>query len=226
MRSYPVLTSTLALATLLFSSNLIIAADNPTKGAATTTVAATTLPVNTAGSTMTWNAKKFGGEHTGTVKLSKGSLNVNGRKLTGGSFEIDMTTIADSDITNPEFNSKLTNHLKSEDFFSVEKYPVSTFKITKAVPVANPKAGAPNYTITGDLTIKGITNPVTFPATVKIDGKTAEAVANIELDRTKWDIKFRSGMLGTAADKVIYDNFTINLKLTAGGVGSPSMGSR
>lgn len=223
MKKYPILLSALALATLVQTSDAA-ATDHPVKITAAT-AAATTLPVNTAGSTITWNAKKFGGEHTGTVKLNKGSLNVNGSKLTGGSFEIDMTSIADTDITNPEFNSKLTNHLKSEDFFSAEKHPVSTFKITKATPVTKPEAGAPNYTITGDLTIKGITNAVTFPATVKIDGKTAEAEASIELDRTKWDIKFRSGMLGTAADKVIYDAFTINLKLTTG-TGSQSVGTR
>ena len=223
MKKYPILLSALALATLVQTSD-VAATDHPVKITAAT-AAATTLPVNTTGSTITWNAKKFGGEHTGTVKLNKGSLNVNGRNLTGGSFEIDMTSITDTDITNPEFNSKLTNHLKSEDFFSAEKHPVSTFKITKATPVTKPEAGAPNYTITGDLTIKGITNAVTFPATVKIDGKTAEAEASIELDRTKWDIKFRSGMLGTAADKVIYDAFTINLKLTTG-TGSQSVGTR
>ncbi|WP_161891004.1 YceI family protein [Pontibacter russatus] len=225
MRNYPVLLSALALATMLHSAS-VAATDNPIKGAtATTAVAVTTLPVNTAGSTMTWNAKKFGGEHTGTVQLASGNLEVNGRKLVGGSFEIDMTSITDTDITNPEFNAKLTNHLKSEDFFSAEKHPVSTFKITKATPIAKAKAGAPNYTITGDLTIKGITNAITFPATVKTDGKAAEAAARIELDRTKWDIKYRSGMLGTAADKIIEDIFTIDLKLKAGG-GGQSLGSR
>lgn len=217
MKSYPVLLSALALATLLYSSDAAAgAADNPVKKAATTAVAATTLPVNTASSTMTWNAKKFGGEHSGNVKLASGNLEVNGRKLVGGSFVMDMTSITDTDITNENFNKKLTDHLKSEDFFSVEKHPTSTFKITKVTPVAAPKAGEPNYTITGDLTIKGITNAVTFPATVKINGKSAEAVAKIELDRTKWDIKYRSGMLGTAADKVIEDTFTIDLKLIAG----------
>jgi len=225
MRNYPVLLSALALATMLHSAS-VAATDNPIKGAtATTAVAVTTLPVNTAGSTMTWNAKKFGGEHTGTVQLASGSLEVNGRKLMGGSFEIDMTSITDTDITNPEFNAKLTNHLKSEDFFSAEKHPVATFKITKATPISKAQAGAPNYTITGDLTIKGITNAITFPATVKTDGKTAEAAAKIALDRTKWDIKYRSGMLGTAADKIIDDTFTIDLKLKAGG-GSQSLGSK
>ncbi|RDV13986.1 YceI family protein [Pontibacter diazotrophicus] len=215
MKNYPVLLSTLALATVLYSSS-VTAADNPAKKATTTAVAATTLPVNTASSTMTWNAKKFGGEHTGNVKIANGSLEVNGRKLVGGNFVIDMTSITDTDITNPGSNKKLTDHLKSEDFFSVEKHPNATFKITSVSPVAKPKAGEPNYSVTGDLTIKGITNAITFPATVKTDGKSAEAAAKIELDRTKWDIKYRSGMLGTAADKIIDDTFTIDLKLVAG----------
>lgn len=224
MKNYPVLLSALALATLLHSANAA-AAENPIKGAVTVGVAATTLPVNTASSTMTWNAKKFGGEHSGTVQLASGNLEVNGRKLVGGDFKIDMTSITDTDITNPEFNKKLTDHLKSDDFFSVDKNPVSTFKITKATPIAKAKAGESNYTITGDLTIKGITNAITFPATVKIEGKSAEADAKIELDRTKWDIKYRSGMLGTAADKIIDDTFTIDLKLKAGG-DSQSLGSK
>ncbi|MFD2999215.1 YceI family protein [Pontibacter toksunensis] len=215
MKKYHVHFSALAMATLLFSSN-VAAADIPSKKEVTAEVAATTLPVNTASSTMTWNAKKFGGEHSGNVKLANGSLEVSGRKLVGGTFVIDMTSITDTDITNENFNKKLTDHLKSEDFFSVEKHPNATFKITKVTPVSKPKAGEPNYSITGDLTIKGITNAITFPATVAIDGKSAEAAAKIELDRTKWDIKYRSGMLGTAADKVIEDTFTINLKLVAG----------
>lgn len=224
MKNYPVLFSALALAAMLQSSN-VAATDKPATGSVTAAAAVTSLPVNTAASTMTWNAKKFGGEHTGTVQLANGTLDVNGRKLVGGSFEIDMTSITDTDITNPEFNKKLTDHLKSEDFFSVDKNPVSTFKITKVTPVAKPKAGAPNYTITGDLTIKGITNAITFPATVKIDGKSAEADAKVELDRTKWDIKYRSGLLGTAADKVIDDTFTIDLKLKAGAA-TQSLGSK
>ncbi|PRY11968.1 polyisoprenoid-binding protein YceI [Pontibacter ummariensis] len=215
MKNYPVLLSALALATLLSGAN-VVAFNYPALGNPVTTVAASTLPVNTTASTMTWNAKKFGGEHTGSVKLASGTLDVSGRKLTGGNFVIDMRSITDTDITNAEFNKKLTDHLKSDDFFSVEKHPTATFKITEVAPMAKPKAGEPNYTITGDLTIKGITNAVTFPANVRIAGNKAEAEAKIELDRTKWDIKYRSGLLGTAADKVIYDNFTIDLKLVAG----------
>jgi polyisoprenoid-binding protein YceI len=127
-----------------------------------------------------------------------------------------MTSITDVDITNEGMNQKLTGHLKSDDFFSVEKNPTSTFTITKVTPIAKAKAGGPNFTITGNLTIKGITNPITFPAMVKANGASAEALAKIDIDRTKWDIKYRSGLLGTAADKIIDDTFTLDVKLVAG----------
>jgi polyisoprenoid-binding protein YceI len=197
---------------LVYSTQLI-AGNDPGKKAA---LKATTLNVDPAKSTLTWNAKKVGGEHTGNVKLSKGTLMVNGNKLAGGSFTMDMTSINDTDITNESMNAKLTSHLKSEDFFSVEKHPTSSFKITKAEPVSKAKAGEANYSITGDLSIKGITHSITFPATVKINGNSAEATAKFDVDRTKWDIKYRAAIIGTAADKIIDDTFTIDLKVVAG----------
>jgi polyisoprenoid-binding protein YceI len=199
--------------TLVFSYTALTAGNDPGKKS---TLKATTLNVDPAKSQIIWNAKKVGGEHTGNVKLSKGTMTVQGSKLTGGVFVMDMTTIVDTDLTNADFNTKLTTHLKSEDFFSVEKHPTSTFKITKAEPIAKAKAGEANYTITGDLTIKGITHSLSFPATVKINGNMAEATAKFDIDRTKWDIKYRAAIIGTAADKIIDDNFTIDLKVVAG----------
>lgn len=212
MKKYSVFVSSLAIATLLVTTS----ATTPGVKAIPNTVvsaAASSLRVNTESSTMKWNAKKVGGEHYGSIKLSEGTLQVNGNKLAGGNFTIDMTTIVVEDITRAESNKRLTDHLKSDDFFSVEKFGKSTFKITKATPIAKAKAGEPNYSITGDLTIKGITHPVTFPAVVKISGKTAEAEARIVVDRIKYDIKYRSGLIGTAADKIIDDTFTLDVKL-------------
>jgi len=207
-----------ALALALFITQSDVAATNhPVKKAETKAlVKGTTLAVDPAASSLNWTAKKFGGQHNGTVKLAKGTLNLDGTKLTGGNFVMDMTSIKDVDITNEDYNNKLTGHLKSEDFFSVEKNPTSTFIITKATPLAQAKAGEPNYSVTGNLTIKGITNPVTFPATVKVNGSNAEAMAKIDIDRTKYDIKYRSGLIGTAADKIIDDTFTLEVKLVAG----------
>jgi len=177
---------------------------------------ATTYVVNPEQSTLTWNAKKVGGQHNGIVKLSKGELTVDGNKLTGGTFVADMTSLRDVDkgIENP-YNERLVNHLRSDDFFGVEKNPTSTFKITGVKPIAGAKAGEPNYTVSGDLTIKGITKPQTFPATVKIAGNTVEAMANFPINRIDYDIKYRAALIGTAADKIIDDAFTLDLKMVA-----------
>lgn len=215
MKRFKISASALALALLFGVTTGFIAPENPVKKE-TTAAAVTTLDVDPAASTVGWTAKKVGGQHNGTVKLAKGNLQVNGKKLVGGSFVMDMTTITDLDITKEDSKEKLTGHLKSEDFFSVEKNPTSTFKITKVAPISGAKAGEPNYTLTGDLTIKGTTNPVTFPAMVKVDGSNAEATAKIEVDRIKYDIKYRSGILGTAADKIIDDVFVMDVKLVAG----------
>jgi polyisoprenoid-binding protein YceI len=224
MKSISLASGALALA-LLFAQTDVAATGTPVKKATVKSVikGGTAVAVDPEASTVNWTAKKFGGQHNGTVKLAKGELNLNGSKLTGGNFVMDMTTIIDRDLTNEDFNKKLTGHLKSDDFFSVEKHPASTFKITKVTPVAKAKAGEANYTVTGDLTIKGITNPVTFPATVTVKGTSAEATANIDIDRTKWDIKYRSGLLGTAADKIIEDTFTLAVKIVAGKTASAKL---
>ncbi|NDK57427.1 YceI family protein [Pontibacter fetidus] len=224
MKKITLVLGALSLAAMLTSS-FTAATNNAAGTTIAPAVAETTLLVNTQNSTLKWNAKKVGGEHYGTINLADGSLQVNGSKLTGGTFTIAMGSIVVKDITRPDSNKKLTDHLKSDDFFAVEKHPEATFTITKAAKLAKPKAGEPNYNITGNLTIKGITNPITFPATVTINGKAAEATALVEVDRTKYDIKYRSGMMGTAADKVIYDTFTIDLKLVAE-AGTKTLGTK
>jgi polyisoprenoid-binding protein YceI len=213
MKTIRIALSALAFA-LLFNAPAVLADDKP--GKKTETKATTALSVDPAKSTLNWQGKKVSGEHVGNVKIAKGVLNVEANKLVGGTFDIDMTSITNTDLTDASYNAKLIGHMKSDDFFAVEKHPTSTFKITKAEPIAGAKAGEPNYTITGDLTIKGITNSISFPATVKIAGNKAEAAAKFDVDRTKWDIKYGSGLIGTAADKIIYDNFTMDLKLVAG----------
>ncbi|GAB3712873.1 YceI family protein [Spirosoma flavus] len=191
--------------------------DSPAKSAIRKNVAkAVTYTVDPAQSTITWNAKKVTGKHDGIVKMAKGQLMADGNKLTGGTFVADMTTMRDTDKgeSNP-FNERLVNHLKSEDFFGVEKYPTATFKITDVKPIAGAKAGEPNYTVSGDLTIKDITKPQTFPATVNINGNVAQATAKMVVNRLEYDIKYRAAIIGTAADKIIDDTFALDLKIIA-----------
>lgn len=167
-------------------------------------------------SELKWHAKKVTGEHFGNIKVQSGALNIANNKLTGGDFVIDMGSIVNTDIKDEAYKTKLINHLKSDDFFGVEKFPTATFKITSAKPIANAAAGQPNYTVTGNLTIKGNTNPVTFPATVNVNNGVATAKADVTINRAKYDVRYGSeSFFGSLGDKAIYDDFVVSLDLTA-----------
>jgi polyisoprenoid-binding protein YceI len=156
-------------------------------------------------STIEWSAKKVGGGHAGTVKIAGGNLIYTGKALKSGSFQMNMSSITSD-------NARVTNHLKSDDFFSTEKNPMSKFEITKVT-----SAGTDRVNITGNLSIKGFTHPVTFPASVKQQKGILVAVASgIRVDRTKYDIKFRSKtFFGDIGDKAIDDEFELSINLTA-----------
>ncbi len=167
--------------------------------------APTTKTVNPAKSEFVWVGKKVTGQHDGKVKIKSGSIQMDGNKITGGRFVMDMRSITVEDIKDPESNGKLLGHLKSEDFFGVDKHPEATFVIKEATPLNKNQT-----TITGDLTIKGKTHTVSFPATV-MDNR---AKAEFEVDRTKWDIRYGSGsFFDDLGDKAIYDDFTVKLDL-------------
>jgi polyisoprenoid-binding protein YceI len=172
----------------------------------------TSFKVDATQSNLAWTAKKVTGGHTGSVKIAKGEVLVDKHKVVGGSIEMDMTSISDVDKSE-----RLVNHLKSDDFFSAGKFPVSTFKITKMSPIKGAKAGSPNCIVEGDLTIKGISNPLSFPATIQVKGNTLTATSEtIIIDRIKYDIKFRSASFFSAiGDKAIEDTFTVKFNLVA-----------
>jgi polyisoprenoid-binding protein YceI len=174
----------------------------------------TTVVIDPAKSSLKWVGKKVTGSHDGIVSVRNGTATLEGGKLIGGTFDIDMTTISVKDIESPKDNKKLTDHLKSEDFFSASKFPVAKFTITKAEPITGAAGGAPNYQVSGILDVKGITNDVTFPATVTVGDGTATAVGTATLDRTKWNVRYGSGkFFQNLGDRVIYDNFDVALNL-------------
>ena len=108
-------------------------------------------------------------------------------------------------------NADRDGHLRSNDFFDMENHPEITF-----VSTGVEQADAESYRVTGDLTIKGITQAISFPAKVGVKDGVAAASGTATVDRTKFDIKFRSkSLLDTAADKVIDDNFTLNFNVVA-----------
>ncbi|SMD34976.1 Polyisoprenoid-binding protein YceI [Reichenbachiella faecimaris] len=171
----------------------------------------TTYETNVSESSVVWTATKVvSGGHTGTVKIAKGSLEIEGSELKGGSFEIDMTSIANTDIEG-EWRAKLEGHLKSDDFFAVETYKTAAFKITDVKSTAKGK-----YNVTGDLTIKGKTESVTFPTELTVKGNKATATAKITIDRTKYDVRYGSpSFFDDLGDKAISNEFTLDISLIA-----------
>lgn len=167
--------------------------------------------VNKDQSTVKWNGKKVGGEHYGSIKFSNGTLQVSNGQVNTGVFEMDMTSIVCEDITNEGSNQRLVNHLKSDDFFSVETHPTSRMTITGVK-----KTSGNEYEFTGNLTVKGITNPITFKATSEVSGSTLRASGVMVVDRAKYDIKFRSAsFFQNLGDNLIYDDFTLDFSLVA-----------
>lgn len=162
--------------------------------------------VDTEKSIITWVGKKVSGAHDGTVRLDSGNVGFSNGKVRSGTFVINLASIVNVDMQGSSYQKKLEDHLKSDDFFNVSKFPTATFKITSV----------DGDTISGDLTVKGITMPVEFPATIDKVGETYVAKADLTIDRTKWDIRYNSGKFfdpKNLGDKLIYDEIEIDLEL-------------
>ena len=161
-------------------------------------------------SKMEWVGKKVTGQHNGTVTVKSGDVMVEDGMITGGTLMIDMNSIVVLDIKDEETNAKLLGHLKSDDFFSVEKNPMAKLVITKVEEKGD------KYHIHGDLTIKGITEKVEIPAKIKMEDGKVVAIGETEIDRTKFDIRYGSGKFFEGlGDKMIYDNFIVKFKVGA-----------
>ena len=174
-------------------------------GALTLTFAqAQKTSINTEKSTIEWTGKKVTGTHTGTISIAEGTLEQENGRLSGGTIIIDMTSIANSDMDG-KMKGKLEGHLKSDDFFGVETYPTAKLVINEVTP------GEDGFNVTGNLTIKEKTAPVSFNASLSEGG----AVANITVDRTIYDVRYGSGkFFDGLGDKMINDNFDLVVNLT------------
>jgi polyisoprenoid-binding protein YceI len=167
-------------------------------------VAQTKLLADTAKTKMVWLGEKVTGEHTGTIKLQSGWLNWKDNRIVSGEFNVDMTSIKDEDK-----NARLVGHMKSDDFFGVEKYPVAKLVITGSTPFDKGSG-----VVTGNLTIKDISNPVEFKAAMQKKDDGTWFFANITVDRTKYNIRYGSGsFFDNLGDKTIYDDFKMKLDL-------------
>ncbi|MCC6461292.1 MAG: YceI family protein [Saprospiraceae bacterium] len=167
--------------------------------------------VDVNNSVIVWKGYKVTGQHTGTVKVKNGNLQLTDGKLTGGSFDIDMNSITDTDM-EPEYAAKLVGHLKSDDFFGVSKFPTAKFVITRAIP----QDTKGNYKIIGNLTIKETTKEVKFAANVADQNGKLTATGQLKIDRSEYNVRYGSGsFFDDLGDKTIYDEFDLNVTLVA-----------
>jgi hypothetical protein len=160
-------------------------------------------------STVKWKGSKITEGHEGFIQIQKGVLMIEHGTLVGGQISFNMKTITNSDIESEKYKAMLEGHLKSDDFFDVDKYPLSTISITKST-----KTEGNNYSIVADLTVKGITHSITFDAEVNIRKIDFFAKAIIKIDRTKWDIIYNSGnFFKDLGDKLILDKIEFDIYL-------------
>lgn len=192
----------------------------------------TVFVVDTAQSQVTWIGAKVTGRHNGVFRIKNGELYMSDGLLTGGKFVMDVANTVSADKTiDAESNSKLTTHLRSADFFDVEKYPTASFELVgiarldstgdmaNAEKAKSPAALGkelriknPTHRITGNLTIKGETKSVSFPARVTLD-TLLRAKANFNIDRTKWGLVYRSDR--SLGDKTIRPEVNIGIDIVA-----------
>lgn len=219
------------IATLLFLSLFSIvsckndkAADAETTEAGevkTATTEAVSYKVDKSTSKIEWTGSKPTGKHTGTINLADGEIFIKDNVLDSGKFNIDMNTISVTDLKTGDGKEDLEGHLKGtssegkeadmDHFFNVKKYPTSSFEITSA----NTENG--KTTVEGNLTMKGITKNVKFPAVVTVDGNSVTLTSDpFSINRTLWNVNYGSkSVFDNLGDKFINDDIELKVSVKA-----------
>lgn len=164
--------------------------------------------IDTKESVVAWTGSSVHGKQEGYAYISKGELMIENGQLMGGTVEIEMNKIEGPGHLR---DNNLINHLKGPDFFDVKKFPISTIAITRVE-----STNGENKKVTGNLTIKGITHPVTFPARIEVKDGIVKASGKLVIDRTKWDVRYKSGkFFDNLKDQAISDSVEFNMKIVA-----------
>lgn len=198
-----------------------------------------TLTLDPASSTIGWRGYKPAGEHHGTIPATQGSVTVTGNEVTAGSFTFDVTGLKIDDIPAEDENyGKLHGHLQSADFFDAATHPTATFEITAVEPfaagdsVANteeyasehtPKQASelaptnPTHWVSGNLTMRGTTKNIKFPAAISVSDAGVSAKAGFNINRIDWGLSYgdESDPSNKAKDQFIYNHVSLTLDVAA-----------
>lgn len=200
---------------------------------------ATTLTLNTEASKITWVGSKPAGQHNGTIDIASGEISVKGDEIVAGKFTISINTLKNLDMAGSESAGKLEGHLMSDDFFDQANFPEATFEVTGVTTfdAANLEADKdefktdfapaklseilvenPTHFISGNLTMRGTTKNITFPASVSLNGGNVSAVAKFNIDRTDWGLMYgdEATAVDKAKDKFLYNTVQVGFEIEAG----------
>lgn len=184
--------------------------------------------VNVSDSKIEWIGTKVSGYHTGIVPIKSGEIQVNNGEVTGGKFVMDIAnmTVLGPKGSDTAKNNKLLGHLKSADFFDVAKHPEGTFELTGVKPYSGEaikdttdprqdeineyKVTNPTHTVSGNLTLKGVTKNIEFPARITVSGNVADAIAKFNIDRKEWGIVYPG-----QPDDLIRDQIHLGISIKA-----------
>jgi len=175
------------------------------------------MNVDSKSSNVTWVGEKVTGSHNGDIQISSGFITMEEGLISAATVIIDMTTINTLDLEG-RGKTSLDGHLKSDDFFGTDQFPTAQFELNSVQPIR--ATNGMNFAANGTVTIKGRTAEVSFPIKVEQGKKTVSIAGEIKLDRSQFDVRFRSKSFFDAAelgDKLIYDEFTIAFELVANG---------
>lgn len=208
---------------------------------------AETYKVNTQQSVITWIGSKPTGQHNGTIQLSEGSFAVLDNEISGGSITIAITSLEDRDLKkDSEDYKKLTGHLMSDDFFAADQYPDATFEIVSVVPfdstitledkeqfesdytpatMSEFIVDDPTHYATGNLTLRGVTKSVKFPARINLNANQLKAEAKFNIDRTEWNLNYQdeASVADKVKDKFIYNTVNVGFSISALKESDPSL---
>lgn len=178
----------------------------------------TNFKIVSSDSSVDWTGRKVTGAHNGTIGIKEGNFILDNGKVKKGNVTISTSSIKILDITDPAANAQFAGHLASDDFFSIEKFPTASFDISSVKEISGN-----TFYLEGNLTIKDITHVAGFEAVVENSRNTIILSGKLIIDRTKYDIKFRSGnFFKDLGDTLIYNDFELDFNITAEAISEQS----
>jgi len=178
-------------------------------------LASGTYTIDTNNSTVEWTAYKTlvdGYEDNGTFPVT-GIVTVSENGSIAATTTLDIANLNVTSVSGPGGTDRLANHLRSEDFFAAEQYPTATLTTTN---IRSSATSSSTYDVTADLTMKGVTNEISFPADISMEDGSISVRADTEIDRSRWNIRYGSqSFFNDLGDNVIGDMVDISVDVVA-----------